>query len=74
MIAGGSSVVPILWAIVGIAFLAAVLVAWVIEPWWHRNPTPRRQVDGAKDQVRLYRIRKRHPEAFAEPSNPKESQ
>lgn len=56
---------PILIPLVCLAIVSAsVILMWTIEPWWHRNPSPRRQVDDARDAVKLYRIHRRHPKAF----------
>ena len=54
----------IIIALIIIAIAAVLIMTWELEPWWRKFPTPRRQIDDAKDRVRLYRIQHRHPEVF----------
>jgi hypothetical protein len=61
-------VVPILVCVTvtvvfGTIGICAVLV-WDKPPWWRTTPTRRRQLDDDRDLVRIWRVRKRHPEAF----------
>ena len=41
-----------------------IVLTWDREPWWHKYPTPRRQVDDDKDTIKCYRFRRRNPKAF----------
>jgi hypothetical protein len=58
---------PIVPVVVCIAIVCLCIVAVVFityEPWWHSNPSPRRQVDDAIDQVKIVLIHKIFPWAF----------
>ena len=71
MIANSSPIVPLIVCVTILVVLTSgaicFAIVWDKAPWWRAHPTPRRQVDDDKDAVRVYKIRRRHPEAFKEP-------
>lgn len=44
----------------------AVTLTWSRAPWWRRFPSPRRQLDDDRDHLKAWRMRRRHPDAFAD--------
>lgn len=50
--------------LISIAFAISLALVWDKEPWWRNSPKPSRQYRNAKEQVKIYRIMRKHPEAF----------
>ena len=66
MLAAGLPIVPVIFAVVFALLILLFIVMWIFEPWWHSNPSPRRAVRDAIDQVRIMRIRRKHPDDFVD--------
>ena len=68
MLATAFPILPVLILIAVIVvfggFFFTVANVWDRPPWFRTHPSPRRQVDDARDQVKIHRIHSRHPEAF----------
>ena len=66
----GTYLLYIMISLVCITVMLVVGYTWNKPPWWRTTPTPRRQVDDARDAITLMRLRKRHPEAFDADGHP----
>jgi hypothetical protein len=72
VVAAGSPLAPviIILALVTIivACIAAVLIlGWKEAPWWRSTASPRRMIKDARYRIKVYKMQKRHPEAFVTP-------
>lgn len=56
----------VLVSVVVVSVSGAVTLTWSKPPWWRRFPSPRRQLDDDRSHLKAWRIRRRHPEAFAD--------
>ena len=70
MIAAAFPIVPVVVAIAIVCLCVVIAIAWMYEPWWHSDPSPRRQVDDAWDQVKIYFIHKWFKKAFGPDEKP----
>lgn len=52
--------------IIGVAITVAIALIWDKEPWWRSYPKPSREYKNAKDQVKIWKVQKKYPDAFKE--------
>ena len=52
--------------IIGVAITVGIALVWDKEPWWRAMPKPSREYKNAKDQVKIWKLQQKHPEAFKE--------
>jgi len=64
MLAAAFPILGLAICIAIVCFCVLGVVFIIFEPWWHSNPSPRRQVDDAIDQVKIVFIHKLFPWAF----------
>jgi hypothetical protein len=55
--------------IIGLSFAIGIAIVWDKEPWWRQTPKPSRQYKNAKDQVKIWKIQRKYPDAFKETPN-----
>lgn len=69
---GIGNLTPILALVAFIVLVGYLCLRRTVEPWYRRNPTPRRQLDNDKELVKIDRLRRRHKGiAFPDPVLPK---
>jgi hypothetical protein len=66
-----ASILPLLLLLISVVILfgsGAIVFAlgWDKEPWWRKVPKPSRQVKDAKDQIKMWKLQQKYPEAFSE--------
>lgn len=56
--------------VIGVTITVAIALVWDKEPWWRNYPKPSKEYKNAKEQVKIWKIQQKHPEAFKNvPSN-----
>ena len=59
-------VILALVAVIVVALAVVAVLVWDKPPYWRLHASPRRAVIDARDAVRVWKIRRRHPEAFTD--------
>ena len=70
----GNLIIPVLVLLTVIAICVTVfsVMTWNIEPWTRKYLKPHKQLRTDRYRVRIWKLRSKYPEAFAEPSPFKE--
>jgi hypothetical protein len=55
--------------VIGVAITVGIALVWDKEPWWRNYPKPSRELRNAKEQVKIWKIQQKHPEAFVKTPN-----
>jgi hypothetical protein len=55
--------------IIGVAITVGIALVWDKEPWWRSLPKPSKEYKNAKDQVKIWKIQRKYPEAFKDLPN-----
>jgi hypothetical protein len=55
--------------VIGVAITVGIALVWDKEPWWRSLPKPSKEYKNAKEQVKIWKIQQKHPEAFKEEPN-----
>jgi hypothetical protein len=50
--------------LVAIAIAVSVALVWDREPWWRKTPKPKRELKDCKDEVKIWKVKQKFPDAF----------